>query len=417
MRPNVVFITLDCARMDYLGCYGKKSVKTPNIDYLAENGVIVEKAYTHCPLTGPAHLTLFTSRLPFDHGLRFNSCKSRDDFPKMAQLFKDNQYQTAAFIGGFVLDRQFGFDRGFDCYDDSMVNRLEQVLLRAVGYYKLWSGIKVDKFSRSAARITNHAIQWLKEASRQKPFFLWLHYFDCHDQFKLPQPFHYLYYRRRGYRDNIEYIDRHFGRLLTWLKRHDMFDNTLLVIFSDHGESLNDYKFNGKPYRGHSNIAYDVTLRVPLIFYGPNIARGHRSRQLFRLIDILPTMINLCGLKVDRDIYMEGINLTEYLQHDFPPQDLEVYAETLVPTVKKLPEWRILIRLPWKYVFWPQTQEEFLYNTENDPYEEKNIISSHPDIAQDMKRRLLQIIEKDKNIPRPDYDEKVASALKALGYM
>ena len=128
MNPNVIFITLDCVRPDYLGCYGNSSIKTPNIDSVAKEGTLFKDAYSHCPLTGPAHLTLLTSRLPFNHGIRFNGVPSKNNFKKMTQIFKENEYQTAAFLGAFVLDRQFGFTEGFDLYDDMMINSAERLL-------------------------------------------------------------------------------------------------------------------------------------------------------------------------------------------------------------------------------------------------------------------------------------------------
>jgi len=172
MKPNVVFVTLDCFRSDALGCYNNHSVKTPNIDLLASRGVVVEKAYTHCPLTGPAHLSLFGSKPPFEHGLRFNARKVELPSAYMPSIFKDNGYKTGAAVAAVVFKRRYGFDKGFDYYDDAMLSsRFEAFALKAFRYSKEWGGERLIKTSRNANRVTNSAIKWLKALGNQRPFF------------------------------------------------------------------------------------------------------------------------------------------------------------------------------------------------------------------------------------------------------
>jgi arylsulfatase A-like enzyme len=208
MRPNIIFITLDCVRYDYLRCYGNKAIKTSALDYLAKQGVIIKNAYSHCPITGPAHLSIFTSTLPITHKLRLNGIKIEKDLPTMAEILKSNGYKTGAFIGAYVLSKRFGFDKGFSFYNDEMIEGFwEEFVFKIFRYYKKWAGIRVRKFSRNADRVVNSAISWLKREVSKKPFFMWLHFFDAHDHFRLPLPLHLYYFRRRDYKKSIEHID------------------------------------------------------------------------------------------------------------------------------------------------------------------------------------------------------------------
>ena len=420
MSINIVLITLDCVRPDFLGCYGHKDVKTPNIDSLSSQGVIVDRAYSHSSVTGPSLMSLFTSRFPFDHGVRFNATPAETKLPVMAQILQKHDYRTAAFVGGYMLNSRLGFNRGFGYYDDKMVNsKVEELVLSMFGYYKEWGGSKIKKFSRNANRLTDSAVKWLGSTDNKKPFFLWLHYFDAHDQFRLPQPLHYLYFRRRDYKKNVEFMDYHIGRLVDDLKKRNLYEKTLFIVTSDHGESLNDYQFQGRDYHGHSMLAYDVTLRVPLILCGPGAVKGIRSKQTFRHVDILPTLLSYLNLSADIDGDFEGQNLLEALAGGAISDEPEVYAETLLPTVKKIPdsEWRVLIRWPWKYVLKTQSNQELLYNLEKDPFEKNDVFSHDCDIAQGLKKRLHEMLERDGNFSKPEWDEEVKAALEGLGYL
>ncbi len=407
MPMNVVLITLDGVRPDYLGCYGKRNVKTPNIDLLASKGVLVEKVYSHTPCTSSSHLSLFTSRLPLNHGIRFNRQKFEKKLPVVSQIFQSAGYQTAAFVGAFVFDKQFGFNRGYDFYSDDMTNQyIEPFLFKIFNYQKDWGGYKVTKFSRNANRVSGSAIRWLKSIDNDKPFFTWLHYTDAHDVYRLPLPLHLYYYRRRNYQQNVEYIDKHLGKFAEYLKKENIFENTLFIITSDHGESLNDYQFKGRDYTGHSNIVYNVALNIPLIMAGPNIPVGKRSKQLFRQVDILPTLLNMVGISYESDSSFEGENLSDILLGKSTEKNLEVFAETLRPRAVNLPELRALIQDPWKYVLKGQGKGEVLYHLIDDPQERENIINRCPQIAEKMRSRLYEIIKND----------NAESVLEALGY-
>ena len=120
-RPNVLLVTIDTLRADHVGCYGHKEASTPTIDALAGRGVRFETAVAHAPLTGPSHASILTGRIPLGHGFRNNSGFTLSPQVRTAaEDFRQAGYRTAAFVSGFPLDRRFGFDRGFDTYDDHL---------------------------------------------------------------------------------------------------------------------------------------------------------------------------------------------------------------------------------------------------------------------------------------------------------
>lgn len=419
MKKNIVLITLDCVRQDHLGCFGKKDIKTPVIDSLASSGAMVQKAYTHCPITGPSHYTLFTSTLPVTHQLRLNGIEIKKRFPSMAQILSANGYETSAFTGAFVLDSRFGFGRGFDHYDDKMVGGfLERTLLKLFRYSKQWADTAVPKFSRNADRLTSSAIKWLKKRKGDKPFFMWLHYFDAHDHFRLPRLLHYYYYRRRDYKASIEYIDRNLGKLLKHLTRTGQIENTVFIVTSDHGEILDEYEYLGKKYRGHAPLAYELTLKVPLIASGPGIKGGKTVKRTFRHIDMLPTVLAIAGIDPSKYEHIEGEDLSRALEGvEGDEKEPYVYAETVHPTTKGQPEWRVMIKGNWKFVLKPQSKEEILYDLEKDPMEKENVIAGNDDKAKELREALLEVIKNDKVIMDESQNPEVRKALEALGYM
>lgn len=419
MKKNIILVTLDCVRRDHLGCYGKEDIRTPCIDKIASKGVMVEKAYTHCPITGPAHYSLFTSTLPVTHQLRLNGVEIKKKFTSMAQILSAHGYNSSAFTGAFVLDSRFGFARGFDHYDGNMVGWGEKIILKMFGYSKKWADMVIPKFSRNADQVTASSVKWLKNKKDNKPFFLWLHYFDAHDHFRLPLPLNLYYYRRRDYKRSVEYIDKNLGKLIKHLTKTGQMDNTIFVITSDHGEILGEYEYLGKKYRGHAPLAYELTLKVPLIFSGPGIRKsGNMLKRTFRHIDLMPTIISMAGIDAIAYKHIEGEDLSGFLQEDKGAgEEPYIYAETIHPTTKGEPEWRVMIKGKWKFVFKPQSKEEILYDLEKDPTEKQNVISSNEGKAAELREVLLNIMKNDKIITDESQNPEVRKALESLGYM
>ena len=268
-KPSVILITIDTLRADHVGCYGAQTVKTPTLDALAHDGVVFERAISQVPLTWPSHAVIMTGTYPFQNGVQdFTGQPLAPQFRSVAQAFKQAGYATGAVVSAFVLDRSWGLARGFDFYDDAFsAQTFEQ---KDIGL--------VD---RRAGESVAHAIAWLKKTPR-RPFFLWLHLYDPHSPYDPPEPYR-SEYRSHLYDGEIAYADHELGNLMAWLKQNHLYDSSLIVALSDHGESLGEHGEDE-----HGFFLYNATVHVPLIVKPPAgsgipaarrpRARGNRGR-------------------------------------------------------------------------------------------------------------------------------------------
>lgn len=367
---NVVVITLDTTRADHLATYGYKDVKTPNIDALAQRGVLFEDAITPVPLTLPSHTSIFTGRYPHHHGVRNNGTfRVPDDTETMAKILKRHGMQTSAVIGAFVLDSKFGLDQGFDNYDDN-----------------LHGGKRGPMFmfdERPGRMVTDSALAWLKD-HQQQPFFLWVHYFDVHANYEPPPPFDVLY-DKHPYDGEIAGVDQQIGRLLTALDDFQRRDDTLIVLTADHGESLGEH---GEAT--HSLTVYDATLHVPLIISHPALPQKRRVKGQVRTIDILPTVLDLLGVDAPKSV--DGQSLVA-LFRSTDRVDLESYIETLVPRFNNgWAELRGVRTTSFKYIRAPRSE---LYDLDADPRETQNLFESQAGAVDRLSHHLDDFVKTD----------------------
>src|SRR6202051_3940604 len=249
-KPNVILITIDTLRADHVGCYGAQGVKTPTLDGLARDGVVFEHALSQVPLTWPSHAVILTGTYPFQNGVQdFTGQPLDPQIRSVAQAFKQSGYSTGAVVSAFVLDRSWGLARGFDLYDDAF---------SAENFETKDAGL-VD---RRAGESVAHAIGWLKKTPR-RPFFLWLHLYDPHSPYDPPEPYR-SEYRSHLYDGEIAYADHELGNLVSWLKQNHLYDASLIVALSDHGESLGEHGEDE-----HGFFVYNATVHVPLIVKPP----------------------------------------------------------------------------------------------------------------------------------------------------
>ncbi|HVN40349.1 MAG TPA: sulfatase, partial [Myxococcota bacterium] len=270
---RIVLVTIDTLRADHIGCYGLASAHTPTLDRLAAEGVRYEVALSPAPLTLPSHTTIMTGLDPDRHGVRHNSVFSLDPaVPTLAERLHARGYATAAFVGAFVLDRRFGLARGFDVYDDHFGDRRSSL----VGFAERRAGDVTDAFQR-----------WLAAAPPR--FFVWLHYYDAHASYDPPEGFK-LSFPYDLYSGEIAYVDAQLGRALEALSARFDPAGTLVLVTSDHGESLGEH---GE--LSHSYGVYEATQRVPLVARGPGFTGGRVAHELARLADVTPTLLAEAG--------------------------------------------------------------------------------------------------------------------------
>ena len=257
-HPNVLLVTIDTLRADHLGSYGAANAMTPTLDALAKRGVQFETALSHVPLTGPSHSSILTGRTPPGHGFRNNGgYVLAPTLRTAAEDFKQGGYRTAAFVSAFPLDRRFGFDRGFDVYEDHLPRGNDP---RRTPYVE-----------RHADATTDAALRWLGAPSpgaASNPWFMWVHYYDPHAPYEPPPDFAERF-RNAPYDGEIAFVDRELSRVLKAIEQRGELDRTVVLVTADHGESLGEHGEGA-----HGLFLYDATIRVPWIMAGP----GDRSR-------------------------------------------------------------------------------------------------------------------------------------------
>ena len=200
VKRSVVLITLDTTRADHLEPYGSKTVKTPNLARLANQGILFQQAYSVAPITLVAHASLLTGLNPPRHGVRNNGTHYADqDLVTLPETLAAEGYRTAAFVSAAVLEKRYGLDQGFEVYDDDLSTGRERHP-RMVA-------------DRPAEATVDAAGTWLDSLGPEEPFFLWVHFYDPHAVYSPPPPYRDQY-RENLYGGEIAYMDAEIGRLL-----------------------------------------------------------------------------------------------------------------------------------------------------------------------------------------------------------
>ena len=392
---NVLLITIDTIRADRLGCYGYAAAGTPNLDRLAAEGVRFANAYAQVPLTLPSHCSIMTGTYPPDHLVRNNGTYSLGPgLPTLAGTLKARGYATAAFVASFTLDSRFGLARGFDLYDDGVQGA---------------EALKSFRSERDAGAVLAALGPWI-EKNRGERFFGWAHFYDPHLPYAPPPPFD-IDYKGRRYDGEIAYVDHVVGKLLELLKDRGLLDRTLILVAGDHGEALGE-----KKEIDHGLFLYDGTLKVPLIIrLAKGLPAGLVVPARVRLIDIMPTILDLLGIAVPAGV--RGTSLLPYVRGR-KTSDLPSYIETVYPRENYgWSELRGLIDGPWKYIQAPKPE---LYDLARDPREERNRVEEQPAVVKDKVRKLDALVAGSralKGAKRRTLSAAETERLRSLGYL
>jgi choline-sulfatase len=399
---NVLLVTLDTTRADHLGCYGDRVAQTPVLDRLAAEGIRFADAVSPVPITLPAHVSIMTGLDPPHHGVRNNGEYQLDDsHVTLAELLRDADYDTAAFVSSFVLDARYRLDQGFALYDD----RVEATAQAAFGGYEN---------ERTAGTVTSAALKWLRNRTSDKPFFLWVHYYDPHSEYQPPQPYATTF-RANPYDGEIAYMDAELGRLVDALGELGRADRTVTIIAGDHGESLGEHD-----EEGHTHLIYAATQHVPLILWSPALVDrgGVVDNVVVGIVDIFPTVLDLLGLSHSGPC--DGMTL---LRAPEQPERM-VYMETLVPYLAN--GWAPLYGLRRhgdKHIAAPKPE---YYNLLEDPHELKNLYVGLSGSAQRAAAELaLELAVRLEDSPSAEavaaaalaLDPQSRQRLEALGYV
>lgn len=402
--PSVLLITLDTVGAGHLGCYGYRRIQTPNLDRLAAEGVRFANAYTQVPITLPSHAVILTGTTPMFNGVRdFTSTGLPLDIPTLAEKLERGGYRTAAFVSSFVLDSMWGLNRGFELYDDN------------VGLGVAASAAHPFLLARAGDRTVDRLLAWLDRAQgKGKPFFAWLHLYDAHSPYRAPDSYRRRY-PGRPYDAAIAFDDAQVGRVIDRLLELRLYNDTLLVVLSDHGESLGEH---GEAEHGF--FVYDATLRVPLILKLPGaIEKGRVESRPVSTLDIAPAIAQIAKLPAAETGSFQGQSLLRAVKPGAGSPNEAVYAESYYPRDSfGWHELRALITARYKFVDAPRPE---LYDLERDPGEQTNIIATNSAIASSLRDRLssleTRLAGRDATAERAPLDPETLEKLKSLGYL
>lgn len=397
-RPNVILVTIDTVRADHLGCYGYKQIQTPTIDGLANDGIVFERAISQVPLTWPSHAAILTGTYPFQNGVQdFTGQPLAPQFRSVVEELKEHGYATGAVISAFVLDRSWGLARGFDFYDDAFAP--EAFLNRDLGLIE-----------RRAGESVTRALGWARKNSR-KPFFLWLHLYDPHSPYDPPEPYR-SQYKGSPYDGEIAYADHELGRLVSWLKANRLYDKSMIVFLSDHGEALKEHGEHE-----HGFFIYNSTLHIPLIVK-PAVAQGFQPRRVSRAVEttsIPRTLLSGAGVKmgIEKQFHSKGL-LDAAAEHED-----QAYSETFYPFSSF--GWSPLRSLETSRFHYIDAPSPELYDVVADPQEKNNLVSTQTATVAVLKEKLSTISRQNMFQPADSADSGMSpdalDKLRALGYV
>lgn len=300
---SALLVTFDTTRADALGCYGRQPAVTPNLDLLAREGTLFERAYAVAPSTLPSHASMLTGLYPIRHTVRHNGLQPLPQSARtLAEAAKEKGFDTAAFVGSVVLADAFGLDQGFDVYDQP-----KQAAQAGTTHFG----------ERPASYVIDAALAWLERRDRERPFFLWVHLFDPHAPYSPPAGFRAGATARDPYLGEIAFADRELGRLLDALRKQDLFGRTAVLAIADHAEAFGEH---GETT--HGTYCYEPTLRVPLILRLPGGERVAREGVLASSVDVYPTLAEAMGLPLPPAGEIDGVSLLG------TPRDRGIYFES-----------------------------------------------------------------------------------------
>jgi len=436
---NVILISVDTLRADHLGCYGYERNTSPNIDALASDSVTFLNTYSSSPWTLPSHVSMLTSLHGVNHQVSYEDESMDPSIITLADVLRVNQFYCAALTGGGFVHAKYGFSKGFNSYSD------EGGILR----------------QDSAEHLFHATSRWL-EREKDKSFFLFLHTFQPHNPYACPYPYKTMFIEEEAKwshidllsylggkpgifkeltekeRQNIEglydaeirYTDEEFvAPLIKKLKHMGLYDKTMIIFTSDHGEEF--YEHQGW---GHGHSLYDESLKVPLIIKFPGSRfNGRRISNFVSLVDIFPTILDELGVSM-RDLDIDGKSLFPVIigkqkeDRIFLADVASNILDSHIP--QKISMNRGEEKLILNKKFKKEDLEFFLsqppglipveiYNLSLDPGEKKNIAGVRSELANQIIHDINQIFKeaKKRSTGKLKMSEELKKQLEALGYI
>lgn len=399
--PDIIFVSIDTLRADHLSSYGYERETSPFLDSLAAEGVRFQHARSASPWTLPAHTTMFTGQFPATHRVVDDNLALKSDVPVLPELLQQAGYTTGGFVSTLYVSRKFGFERGFDKFNDFSIDTEKENL----------SGDLV------ASTVIDDALRWWSGQPAGEPVFLFVHLYDVHYTYDPPPPYDtlfdrapektdpryrkYFYYKRHPltqeqfahqiaqYDESIRYVDDQLkriaeataaaGRQVRW------------VVTSDHGE-----EFNERGSWGHAHTLYAEQLRIPLIISGAGIPSGQTLQNPVGNHDFAPTIAAWAG--VADKLKADGIDLNpSFTEGDAALPERPFLAETTRFKTNRVSLLEGNLRLEWDI----QTNESRLFNVHVDPKEFNDLSVTMSTKRNEMKERAIALLGVDWQVTAP----------------
>ena len=462
-KKNIVLIGIDALRADHLGCYGYNKGTSPNIDNLSKKGTFFWNAFSCINTTDPSFTTMLSGKYPVSHGITNHGEKvtdsMRQNFYKqkirfLSEILRDNGYKT------------FGIDwlgrwhkKGFEYYlGEDMQKKHLEILSKIVNKLPDAFSAKIKKIYRkttssssvlTATKLTDKALELVDNCN--KPFFLFIHYWDTHTPYSAPERIYNELKPEGGgqelkalfaniknekwkeyllkaageattaeevsamYDSAIKYVDQEIGRLVKYFKEQGIYENTIFVITSDHGESLIEHGI----FFDHHGL-YDESIHVPLIFNNLPVG-GKRIKDFVQHVDIVPTLLDILNIPF-KESKFDGVSLVPLIRGEVNSLRSFIVAEESYTENKKT------IRTnKWKYIYSPSKEAatcrycdaihggvEELYHLESDPKEMRNIVEERPEIVTKLRRQLFEFTEYLKLEKIGKEKSKIGKSIKGL---
>jgi len=283
---GLVIVTLDTVAASHCSLYGYSRRTTPFLEELARRGVVFEDAFAPCSTTEPSHATLFSGMNPIRNGVRLNGLVLPADLALLPEILHKRGWATGGFVSAFPVGRLFGFDRGFETFDEK-----EMVVQKG----------RAVANNRLGSETVDRALDWIGALDPERPFFLWVHLYDAHHPYDPPaevaqafgsDPLDSRAGTVRDYDRDVLYVDGQVRRLFEALEGKGLLAQTDWIVAADHGEEFWEHGL-----LGHSPHLYQEQLHVPLLMGGPEIAPGRVAGVRVGLIDVLPTLLPRLGIE------------------------------------------------------------------------------------------------------------------------
>jgi arylsulfatase A-like enzyme len=398
---NILLLSVDTVRYDRLGYAGHSRPVSPNIDRLAEEGVIFPNAISQSGWTIPSMATILTGEYPKDHGATALQWRIDKRLPTLADILKKHGYDTHGYVSHVFLKPEYGFSKGFVKFDYSV--------LRYGNPHKV----------ATSKRLSDLALKSLREI--REPFFLWMHYFDPH--------FLYLSHKKWAYfgdsvidryDQEIAFTDYHIGRLLDYLRKSRLYSRTIVIFTSDHGEEFGEH--GGQDH----DTSYQEVIRVPLIIRAPFL-KPKVSPLVAEQIDLLPTILAMLNIEPTEDYPGKNLfgsieaNRPVFVERDWPP---EFEQRTVIHDDHKL----IRIRKtntrrtpPSSPTFGGNTNLRpgtVMFDLSLDPSEEEDIFSEgNPKAKEILAMLTAHFARASTPVEKVEVDEEMRQKLRSLGYI